>query len=126
MVKKIQAEIENLYEKAVSTNGNKLAFLQALYAYISYVKSEPILTKLVKFLEEEQAHEAILDIRKSLADPIYKQIVEARDQTEDEPRFFPFHDYQYLEEGMEDFALWKSIKTEEELVAQKAEIKKRI
>ena len=122
-VDSVKKELERLHGAIVSPD-MRLEYLRTLSDYVAYTKTEPLLKTLLISLREDEARASISDIQKSVHDPLYRDLVHAREAVDSDVPFFPFYDYKYLEEAEEDFSRWKGVKTEDELSQQQFVVKK--
>lgn len=120
-VDSIKKELENLYGTA-STAVSNLDRLHAISDYISYTKSESLVSDLLLSIREDKARESISQIKKSVYDPVYEEITHIEDMAGVVPETFPTYQYYELEKGHETFLRWKHVKDEDELSTKQIEI----
>jgi len=122
-VDSIKEELRKLYDTA-STAVSNLDRLHAISAYISYTKSESLISDLLLSIREDRARESISQIKKSVYDPVYEEITRIEDMAGVVPESFPTYQYYELEKGHETFLRWKHVKNEDELSTKEIEIKR--
>jgi hypothetical protein len=117
-----KAELDSLYKATVEPNLPLLEYLRRCMTYVGFLKTNVVLSRLISSYQEGKAYERIIDMRKSMADPVYRKLTEMRDMAPDfdegDP-VPPLYALRELEEAHEDFTILGDAKTEEEFKEKK-------
>lgn len=120
-VDKVKKELKRQYDLVPREGKDWVSFLRAMNIYLAYIKHQPLLTKIILSIREENVRRRIEEAQESLesvyTDDHYNMMAqaEAEHEVESKGNWFPQHRYVELLRADAEFEKVKHLNTEEEI-----------
>ncbi len=121
-----KTELGNLYTATTEPETSPLELLRRYVAYAGFLKTNPVLSRLIAAIRKQIASASIVDIQKSMADPVYGKVVQMRQDIQDlyeEEREFPMHVLVQLEDAYNAFNALGDSDSDEEFEKKALKVK---
>jgi hypothetical protein len=96
-----RTKLGDMYTATTEPDISLLELLRRYIAYADFLKTNPVLSRLIASIRKQIASTNITDIQKSIADPVYGKVVHMRQEIADlydEQRGFPLYILSQLED----------------------------